>query len=407
MEKLYKTLIICLIFFTVNIFAQDNLSEEKQNKKTRRSFLEEIIDGSEFDYKGEVFSNLSGGNGNKSVYLDNFDFILNLDLKSSLGWEGARLKTFVLGIHGKDPNEYAGTEQGISNIAAASTWNLYEFWLEQNLFDDDLSILMGLFDLNSEFDSRQTSAIFINPSQGIGAEYSLTGVKGPSIFPNTSLAIRIKYSVFSSFNIKAAAFDAVPGHLLDKHDGLLLTTEFKYKSTSEELNKNYFSYLVGGWLYTGKFERLLDPEPSGDPIYQRGNYGIYFSAEKFLWSEAESTNEGLSAFFRLGFADRNINKVDEYIGAGVNYTGLIPGRNKDVIGLAAASIHNNEKYIDQMFQEGIEVCEYENIVEFTYLFNISRWLKMQPDLQYVIDPTYCRRENHSFLGGISLELFFN
>ncbi len=264
-----------------------------------------------------------------------------------------------------------------------------------------------MFDIKSEFDSRQTSSIFINPSQGIGAEYSLTGVKGPSIFPNTSIALRIKYNVSPSFNIKAAAFDAVPGDLLDKHDGLLLTGELNYKSASEELNKNYFSYLVGGWLYTGKFDRLLDSEPSGDPIYQRGNYGIYFSAEKFLIAKAESLDEGLSAFFRLGFADRNINKVDACIGAGVNYTGLIPGRNKDVFGLAAASIHNNEKYIAQMFQEGVEVCEYENIIELTYIFHLSDWFNVQPDLQYAIDPTYCRRENHSFLGGISLEFSLN
>ncbi len=87
----------------------------------------EIIRGSEFDYKGEVFSDFSGGKQEKSAYLDNFNLILNLDLDNCLGWKGARLKAFILGIHGRDPNEYAGTEQGISNIAAANTWRLYEF----------------------------------------------------------------------------------------------------------------------------------------------------------------------------------------------------------------------------------------------------------------------------------------
>lgn len=404
MEKLRSSLILCLIFLTVTIFAQDNLTEENHKKETKRSLLEEVIGGSEFDYKGEAFSNLSGGNENKSVYLDNFDFVLNLDMESSFGWEGARLKTFILGIHGKDPNEYAGSEQGISNIAAANTWKLYEFWLEQNLFNNDLSILAGLFDLNSEFDSRQTSAIFINPSQGIGAEYSLTGVNGPSIFPNTSLALRIKYNVSPSFNIKAAAFDAVPGHLLEKHDGLLLTTEFNYTSISQEYNKNYFSCLVGGWLYTGKFDKLLDSNPSGYPNYQRGNYGIYFSAEKFIWAQSGNSNTGLSAFFRLGFANKNVNHVDTYLGLGLSYTGLIPAREQDVIGLAIASVHNNSKYITEMLQENVEVCKYETVFEMTYLFDLSSWIKIQPDVQYVFDPTYCKRTNHSFVCGVRVEL---
>lgn len=49
------------------------------------------------------------------------------------------------------------------------------------MFDDKLSLLFGLYDLNSEFDTQETSSIFINPSHDIGAEYAQSGKNLPSI----------------------------------------------------------------------------------------------------------------------------------------------------------------------------------------------------------------------------------
>jgi len=51
---------------------------------------------------------------------------------------------------------------------------------------------------------------------------------------------------------------------------------------------NYFRYTVGGWYLTGKFEKLLDTDVFGNPHFKKGNYGIYFSVEKFLLGESEN-----------------------------------------------------------------------------------------------------------------------
>ena len=69
---------------------------------------------------------------------------------------------------------------------------LYEAWFEQTLFDDRLSFKAGLYDLNTEFDVVETAGLFINSSHGIGPDFSQSGVNGPSIFPTTSLGIRVK-----------------------------------------------------------------------------------------------------------------------------------------------------------------------------------------------------------------------
>ena len=79
---------------------------------------------------------------------------------------------------------------------------------------------------------------------------------------------------------------------------------------------------MGGWYYSSGFKEFLNTNISGNPVYQKGNYGIYFSAEKFLLSETKNPGEGLAGFLSIGMSNKNINRVDSYFGAGINYTGL-------------------------------------------------------------------------------------
>jgi porin len=351
----------------------------------------------ELNYTGEVFSNLSGGFEKQTVYLANIDVIFNFDLHKLIGWNGAELKTYVLGNHGTEPSKYIGAVQGISNIAAHNTWKLYEIWLEQNLFNDNLSVLFGLYDLNSEFDTRETSSIFINPSHGIGAEFSLTGKNGPSIFPTTSLALRLKYNFSNTLNIKAGIFDGIPGNLnnpngthviLGKDDGVLFTSELNLISETKSFEKDYFKYALGVWYYTDEFERFPANPNISYPMTQIGNYGVYAFAEKFLFDESNSVDQGLAAFLRAGLADHRVNQIDGYLGAGINYIGLIPGRDKDVFGaaIAASRFSSNFRSLINLDDRITTTTEFEYIFELTYNFSVMDYLNIQPDIQFVFNP---------------------
>jgi porin len=414
------TFVILIIFLITNLSAQSNTDSDQEiisaNKLIDLEGLKASTGiGMSFGYKGEVFSNFAGGLNKKSVYLDNFDLIFDFDLNHILNWKGASLNAYILGNHGGDPSEYAGAAQGISNIASFQTWKLYQFWFQQNFLEDDLSILVGLFDLNSEFDTRETSGIFINPSHGIGPDFSMTGKNGPSIFPTTSLALRTSYNISSYLNIKAAVFDGVPGdpdkpggtHILFKQsDGLLLAGELTFHSENDELDKNYYKVSLGAWYYTGDFEKFNAFNNDVNPVCQNGNSGMYLSAEKFLLSENSSNDEGISAFVRIGTADKTINEVQHYIGAGLHYKGIIPGRENDIAGIALGSIINSDNYLQSMLSNNNIISKHEHIIELTYIIDINNWLIIQPDFQYVINPANCYYNKSSFLYGtrISLEI---
>ena len=68
-------------------------------------------------YTGEVYSNLSGGLHQGSVYLDNVDLTLALDAEKLFDWKGAAIFIYGLGDDGENPSENSGDIQGISSIA--------------------------------------------------------------------------------------------------------------------------------------------------------------------------------------------------------------------------------------------------------------------------------------------------
>ena len=329
--------------------------------------------------------------------MGNFDLKVSVDLNNSLQLNGLKGFAYVLGNYGSKLQDLTGTAQGISNIEAASTWKLYQFWLEQSLFDDKLSFLFGLYDLNSEFDRREASSIFINPSQTMGPDFSQTGENGPSIFPATSLALRIKYNFLNNFTFLSSAFDGVPGDpenpygthiILNKNDGLLITNEIDYLSGSG-FTGEYLRFGAGSWFYTSKFNDISDSYQSLNSIQREGNLGFYFFGEKkILMGENFPANE-MSFYLRTGSANGDVNQFNSFYGGGITFKGLW-GRKDDAFGIAFAYAHNSYKFIEMLSNTSAypgEVQPFETVLEATYNLQINSYIAIQPDIQYISYPS--------------------
>ncbi|HEV8341012.1 MAG TPA: carbohydrate porin [Candidatus Binatia bacterium] len=102
-------------------------------------------------YDGEIFINTSGGLRRGTTYLGNLNLQLTLDAQRLAGWPGATVFLYGLGTHGGHPSTFVGDAQGVSNIEAATKWKIEEGWIQQNLFGNRFSVLIGRYDLNSEF----------------------------------------------------------------------------------------------------------------------------------------------------------------------------------------------------------------------------------------------------------------
>ena len=158
---------------------QDNSDDTESGRKIEDYGIQFSI-----NFTNDFLQNLLGGIKTGSSYIGLINPNLNIDLDKMFNWNQTDLWISAIGNIGNNFNNKVGAEQGIDNIAAFNTWKIYELWMEHRILNNLLSFKFGLYDLNSEFDFRLTSLIFLNPAHAIGSEYALTGKNGPFNFSN-------------------------------------------------------------------------------------------------------------------------------------------------------------------------------------------------------------------------------
>ncbi len=288
-------------------------------------------------YTFDGWVNANGGADTGSRYLDNLDVTLEADLQRLVGWNGATFFAYGLYNNGNSISELLGDGQVVSSIETGfRAARLYELWLDQRL-GEITSIRIGLYDLNSEFDALEASALFVGSPHGIGTDIAQSGDAGPSIFPVTSLAIRFDVAPSENLTFRGALLDGVPGNpdrpqqtavRLRAEDGVLFIGEADARISVARL-------LFGHWRYTSDFETW-----SGGT--ERGNSGWYLRGEGRVFSESSDQSQGLDAFFRLGTASGKFNQFDTFLSSGVTYAGPISGRDSDQFGIAFATAFTSD-----------------------------------------------------------------
>lgn len=358
-------------------------------------------------YSGLPWYNTKGGLETGFVYMDNIDLTAKVNFDEVFNWED-NLSLFVYGLgnHGGRATELMGDFQVASNIEAVQTWRLFEVWIQQNFFNDRLSILAGLYDLNSEFDVLRPGTLFINSSFGIGAEYAQSGQNGPSIFPVSSLGIRMASFVGDRTRIRLAILDGVPGDPnniesneinLSSEDGVLIASEISvytsknftedqksfersYETRRRKVGREHDVYKkdkinVGGWLYSSEFQTI---EMTSQ--FARGNFGVYIGAQKYI---PLNEQEDYIAFFgRFGIANGRFNRLGSALSGGFVMSNPI-SRFDDNFGIAFSSGFNGSEF--QGIQNSNETTE--TVIEFTYSLPLKSWILLQPDVQYVVNPS--------------------
>lgn len=393
----------CVVFLNGMAYAADTLTGDWGGART--SLANSGIE-LEAVYKLDLVSNLDGGINDGSRGLDNLDVIVSFDGEKLFGAKGASGLIYILNNNGSQPDaDLVGSAQGINNIETAeTTTKLYAAWIQQNLFDDRLSILGGLYDLNSEFYVTDSSGLFIHSTYGIGTDFAQSGLNGPSIFPSTSLAVRVLVQPVRGFYMQAAMLDGAPGAPDD-----LEGTQIEFNSGEGALFAAEAGFIPGGdtpngklalgaWAYSDKFPGQLDVDADGNPVKERSQ-GMYMIGERKIYTQANGEDKGLSIFGRLGFADDDVNQFDCAWSAGLVYTGLVPTRDAGQLGLAVSGAHNSDKFKTASALAATPVDNAETAYELTYSDNITPWLALQPDVQYIVNPGADPALDNAFIVG--------
>ncbi|MEQ1755391.1 MAG: carbohydrate porin [Micropepsaceae bacterium] len=345
---------------------------------------------------GDLWSAASGGVSHDLVFLDEVDLQLSLDLEKLTGWQGASAFIYGLYTNGNSVSELAGDFNGISNIEiGVEHVRVVEAWIDQAFDDGKGSIRAGLYDLCSEFDAGEVRALFLNSGHGSGSDFSQTGQNGPSMWPVTSLAVRVNYNFEGGYYLRGTLADGVPGNPdkpkrttidFQDGDGLLLAAE-----GGVAMDGRLWS--LGVWTYTEQFPDLVTAE-------NHSNAGAYLALEEPLLSSEAGDSFNLAGSFRVGFANSDINSLSSFFSATLVATGLIPDLPEDQIGLGLLIANAGNKF---QSSEGLSEDQEINI-ELTYFASLTESLTIQPDIQYVVNPGMDGSLEDAFVFGVRLSL---
>jgi porin len=365
------------------------------------------------EYKADFFSTTSGGIKRGGNYLDNTDLKLALDGEKLLGIHGNKALIYLINNNGSKPNESrVGSTQGVDNIeVATNTLKLYEAWVDQSFLADKLSLLLGLHDLNSEFAATDMTVNFIKPVMQIGQTFAQSGKNAPSIFPNTSLAARIKIAPTDVNYISMAAFDGVPGNPGNRHgthidlnsnDGMLLVAETGFIPKMPDIEGDTPNkFALGAWEYTKKMDDMVDVDAKGTPV-KNTMHGLYAISSYKIYNNKQAGHD-LGVFLRGGMSDENTAQVDWDYEFGLVGSGWVPTRPDGEIGIGFAQAHNTDKYRQS---KGGEARRSEYSTEIYYRDKIYRGISIQPDLQYVINPATDTATKNATIIGIRFDVNF-
>lgn len=405
-NSVWKNLLFLSLVLTTTISTPAHAEEEVAN------YAEETLSGNwnglrtqlhddgydfELNYTVNFWRNFSGGAGKGNRVLDNLSLVMDIDGEKAFSSEGTSAHIYLLNNFGGRINDLVGSNGGIDNMEVPEqAFKLYEAWIQQNFFDDKLSILAGLHDLNSEFYVTDTSGLFINPTYGIGTEMAATGDNGPSVYPYTSLGLRIALTPMQNTYLMGAIYDGVPGDLnrprgthirFNDNDGALVVAEGGIKSD------DWGHYGAGVWKYTAK---RADQLTTTDMAHSRG---FYFLAERSFYND---DTRDISSFGRLGFTGGDIEQFKNNWSVGVVLSGYVPTRPDSQIGFAVTQSTNSSKFK----AANAPVDGKETQFELTYADRPLPWLTVQPDLQYTVNPGTDPMLDNAWTGGIRLSIDF-
>jgi porin len=192
--------------------------------------------------------------------------------------------------------------------------------------------------LNATPTAGAASRVVSIHSFGIGPEFSQSRVEGPSIFPDTSVGMRIAFKPAEGLVVRTAVLDGVA---VDRHngshgvfepgDGALIVGEVAFLDRPQQLSTRAASgrlrigrqamlgeydakVAIGGWYYTATFNDLSETQPNGQPVQHRGSSGFYVLTDQLLYRNPDQPDRKLTGFVQAGLGDYRADRFGAYLG---------------------------------------------------------------------------------------------
>lgn len=372
----------------------------------------------------DYFSLATGGDPSSDVNSGSallVEYVMRLNSAGFGLWRDGVLHTqlmfYLAGTN--SPSGIVGDFNGLSSIDYGNdnASKLLQLWYEQEFLYSKSAILFGLHNMDTEFYRAEYGRLFINNSFRMGMV--LRSVAKPSSYPYTSLGVRYKSALLADSYILAGVYDGRPATgndptelRINKREGSFNIVEMGVVQSARR-SREYFKLALGAWYLNQKVSEFAGLSENFDVAGVRGQFdepgigGIYFLGERAL-------GDSLGLFAMAGHTESRISRVDRFVAMGLNFSGLIPGRSKDIFGVGVSHSRQSDAFIQankgvDFDSDGIaDDCCFtaETTFEMTYKVTVSKWLIVQPDVQFIHQPAMSFFLGNTYVVGIRLRSLF-
>ncbi len=328
-------------------------------------------------------------------YSGSYDIEVDVDFEKLLGIEGGRLFMLTEGSW--------SASGGINDPSVGSVFNVNgdgsprraidvtELWYEQSFPAQQLQLRFGKIDLTGGFEHHNCPVSFdcSNFANDENTQF-LNGalVNNPTVpFPDNGLGVALHYGPDNFWYVSAAAADAQADVRETGFSTAFGGEDYFFYIAETGITPLFGSengalpgaYRIGLW-YDPQPKASSDLDEAGKSY--RDDVGFYVTCDQMLTKENPDPedSQGLGVFLRYGNADSKRNDITNFWSVGLQYQGLLDGRDDDVLGMGFAHGTFSDK------ASATYTDDYEHAFEVYYSAQITPWLIVSPDFQYVTNP---------------------
>jgi len=330
-----------------------------------------------FAYYNFIYAgNVSGGIESDEAFAGDLYFGLQLDLGKVAGWDDAVFNLSGIDRHGDSIDEEVGGQYSVMQLVGGQTTFLYGLNVEKT-WNDRLSLKLGRTTATDDFVGSPLYGYSLNNAvNGQIRAVLFDGLMTSYPFPVWGGRVKLEQSTEHTFQVGVyqlteKMFD--PGeHGVDfsisGDDGVSVFAQYDWRPE-----------VVGrpARFYVGANNAFYDEMVTLD-----GSEEDYFFR---LYGHGDiEVIERLTLFLTLAYTDQeDVAIIPFQTSAGLNYRGLIPGRDQD---RTVCFVTYGEFSEDAAPEAGGSQPDYEMVFEVGHRFQLTPAIYAQPDVQYIHQP---------------------
>jgi porin len=375
----------------------------------------------------ESAGNPSGGNYQAVRYTQQIDFGADFDLDRLMRIHDAKFHVTLTDRVGESLSADAiGNQFAVQELyGAGQNFRLAEMYYEQDFLKHKVTIALGWSPIGDNFAGLP---YFCNFQNGVicGHASAMTTDSGAHNFPTAEWGARINVTPRPNFYVATGVYQVNPNEG-DSDNGFDLS--FRSTGAFVPIELGWLPgqgsgrlpgvYKIGSYYNSSETPDLfkdINGQPaglSGEPFLQHnGRWGGYIIADQMVFREKAGSNRGLTLGAMVTIGDPDTAKYSYFWVAGGHYQGTFPGRDNDVVSFMIAYARTNPRLtqyqqdIDTVAPGSVGIQTYESIPEIDYDSQLAPWLKIRPNLQYVINPGGTGKIPNAFVVGVYTQVTF-